>query len=269
MKSIQLSAPIEPLVGVRFFVALLGTGFVADALMLFSKGLFNFGVVLPFVAGILMVIWAWRTQRWRAWLAQHPRLKFWWQVSCGLFWVGLLSVALFFVWISRVPTLATDAPSPRAVLILGTGTPNCMASPALAARLDEGISMASKWPQALIVVSGGLDWRRDCTEGKVMGDYLRARGVRADRIIQEEKSTSTHENLVFSRFLIQQRGVTPMDAITIVTSDFHTQRTERIARRAGYQQVRLVGVPTPIYLRYNAWLREYFAFISGALLGEY
>jgi hypothetical protein len=29
-----------------------------------------------------------------------------------------------------------------------------------------------------------------------------------------------------------------------------------------------VGAATPLYLRYNAWLREYFALASGRLLGE-
>jgi hypothetical protein len=32
--------------------------------------------------------------------------------------------------------------------------------------------------------------------------------------------------------------------------------------------VQIVGAPTPLYLRYNAWLREYFANASSLLLGE-
>lgn len=253
----------------RLLGALLGLALLTDALALLGMGLFNFGVVLPLLMGGALVTWAWKAARWRAWLAQRPRRQFWWRVACGLLLAWLASVALFFARIAQVGTTEPAGSPPRAVLILGSGTPNCSASPALAARLDKGVELAARWPEALIAVSGGQDWGRHCTEGQVMGDYLRARGVPAARIVQEEKSTSTNENLRFSQEVLLQRGVTPQDPIAIVTSDFHTLRTERIARRAGYAQVRLAGVPTPLYLRYNAWLREYFAFISGWLLGEY
>ncbi len=55
----------------------------------------------------------------------------------------------------------------------------------------------------------------------------------------------------------------------LVTSDFHVMRAERIAGKAGFRSVSSVAAPTPRYLRYNAWLREYFAYISGWLLREY
>ena len=58
------------------------------------------------------------------------------------------------------------------------------------------------------------------------------------------------------------------DPVVVVTSDFHTLRAQAIARRQGWQQVQAVGAPTPLYLRYNAWLREYFALASSRLLGE-
>ena len=50
---------------------------------------------------------------------------------------------------------------------------------------------------------------------------------------------------------------------------FHVPRSLRIARQAGYAQVRAAGAPTPRHLRWNAWLREYFAFASSRALGEF
>ena len=55
----------------------------------------------------------------------------------------------------------------------------------------------------------------------------------------------------------------------LVTSDFHTLRAGLIARRAGYTAVTTLGADTPLYLRYNIWLREYFAFLSSWALNEY
>lgn len=253
----------------HLLVALLGSALLIDALALLGMGLFNFGVVLPLLIGGVLVVWAWQAPRWRAWRAERPRCQTVWRVACGLFLAWLVSVGLFFMHVARVGT--TDRPdwAPRAILILGSGTPNCSASPALAARLDRGVELAAMWPAALVAVSGGQDWGRHCTEGQVMGDYLRARGVPAARIVQEEKSTSTHENLRFSQEILSRHGVSRQARIAIVTSDFHTLRTARIASHTGYAEVEVVGAPTPLYLRYNAWLREYFAFISGWLLGEY
>ena len=62
----------------------------------------------------------------------------------------------------------------------------------------------------------------------------------------------------------------PLSApIAIVTSDFHTLRAAAIAKKLGYQNVIMSSAETPLNTRYNAWLREYFAFISGWILQEY
>lgn len=121
-----------------------------------------------------------------------------------------------------------------------------------------------------MVVSGGVDFAESRSEGQIMGDYLRAKGLAASRIAQEQRSTSTEQNLLFSRAVLQQRGIAvERTQVEIVTSDFHTLRARWIARRAGYAHVRAVGAPTPLYVRYNAWLREYFAVLSGFVLREF
>jgi hypothetical protein len=47
------------------------------------------------------------------------------------------------------------------------------------------------------------------------------------------------------------------------------RRALGIARKAGFNEVFGVGADTPLYLRFNAWLREYFASISSWILREY
>jgi uncharacterized SAM-binding protein YcdF (DUF218 family) len=63
--------------------------------------------------------------------------------------------------------------------------------------------------------------------------------------------------------------VTPHDGILIVSSDFHVLRARMIARRLGWSSVQTAGATTPLYIRYNDWLREYFSFIKGFLLRMY
>lgn len=154
-------------------------------------------------------------------------------------------------------------------MVLGSGTPRCQVSPTLAERLKVARQWAQRLPQAPVVVSGGKDLWLDCTESAVMQTWLVQHGVDATRIVQELRSTSTAENLQFSQALLAARGMDAAQPVLIVTSDFHQLRARWIARRAGFTQVRSAGGPTPLYLRGNAYLREYFAFISGWLLGEY
>ena len=89
------------------------------------------------------------------------------------------------------------------------------------------------------------------------------------RILKEQQSTSTALNLANSAQLLAQHGINKNTTIAIVTSDFHTLRAAAIAKKQGYKHVIMVNAPTPLATRYNAWLREYFAYISGAVLAEY
>lgn len=62
--------------------------------------------------------------------------------------------------------------------------------------------------------------------------------------------------------MLQAQGLGLDSAVAVVTSDFHTLRAQRIARKMGHTRARAVAAPTPLYIRYNAWLREYFAMTS-------
>lgn len=254
----------------RIGLALSGAVLLADATALMTIGLFNFGIVLPGCIGAAFLLLAWQWPRVAHWRAARRSRQHLWQAACIAFAVWLATVAVFFYKIHRNTEAVIPQSSPvKAIIILGSGTPNCVASPTLVARLDLGLRQAQLWPQAKVAVSGGQDFGLRCREADIMAEYLIARGVAADRLIREGRSTSTEENLVFSRRLLEEQGVAATDPIVVVTSDFHVRRAVRIARKAGFGEVVGVGAGTPLYLRYNAWLREYFAAISGWALREY
>lgn len=102
-----------------------------------------------------------------------------------------------------------------------------------------------------------------------MADYLAGHGVPRGRMLLEENSTSTETNLAFSRRLLEENGIAPTARMLLITSDFHLLRAERIAAKVGLGNMIGVAAPTPLYLRYNAWLREYFATLSSWMLGEF
>lgn len=106
-------------------------------------------------------------------------------------------------------------------------------------------------------------------EALVMSRYLKQHfHITKDRMILEDKSTSTELNLKNSKPLLEQAHISVNQPIAIVTSDFHTPRAAAIAKKQGYTQVYMVAAETPLITRYNAWLREYFAYASGWLLNS-
>ena len=255
---------------IRLTLALIGAVLLGDAVALMSLGLFNFGIVLPGSIGIAFLLLALCWGRVARWRAAGRRRQLLWRAAWTAFAVWLVTVGVFFHGIRNGMGASVPAGTPiKAIIVLGSGTPNCQASPALTARLDQGLVQAQRWPAAKVVVSGGQDFGLHCTEADIMADYLIARGVAAGRLIREGRSTSTEENLVFSRRLLEEQGADATGSIIVVTSDFHVRRAAGIARKAGFNEVFGVGADTPLYLRFNAWLREYFASISSWILREY
>lgn len=255
---------------IRLTLAMVGAVLLGDAVGLMSLGLFNFGIVLPGSIGIAFLLLALYWDRVARWREAGRRRQLLWRVAWSAFAVWLVTVGVFFHGIRSGMGVSVPEGAPiKAIIVLGSGTPNCQASPALTARLDQGLVQARRWPAAKVVVSGGQDFGLHCTEADIMADYLIARGVAADRLIREGRSTSTEENLVFSRRLLAEQGVDATGSTIVVTSDFHVRRAVGIARKAGFSEVFGVGADTPLYLRFNAWLREYFASISSWILREY
>lgn len=257
-------------------MALLGSVLLGDALMLALRGVMNFGVVVPGVLGLAALALAVRWQTVARWRRTYPGAAWLWRAGWAILIVWLLSVAVFFRFLSHgahaptTPITPDAATPPAAILVLGSGSPNCEVSPTLKSRLDTGLALARQWPAVPVVVTGGRDFGGlDCTEAGLMADYLVRHGLAPQRVLREDRSTSTEENMRFSRQVLAQHGIGADAPLAMVTSDFHLLRAERIARKAGFGAVSGVAAPTPLYVRYNAWLREYFAYISGWALGEY
>ncbi|CAN7394546.1 YdcF family protein [Acidovorax sp. LjRoot118] len=265
------SRPRERWPLLRLACLLAGAVLLADGLVLMSMGLFSMGVTVPGALGLAlcMLTWGWHPLQARLGRAGWTRRA--WRAGWLLFLAWVASVALF--WnalagqVQAFNAAAGDVPL-KAIIVLGSGTPNGQPSPALRARLDKARELAAAHPAAWVVVSGGVDFGETASEGRIMGDYLRAQGMAADRILQEERSTSTELNLRYSLPLLQAKGLGLTSPMAVVTSDFHTVRAQRIARKIGYTQSVAAAAPTPLYLRYNAWLREYFATASSWILGE-
>lgn len=147
------------------------------------------------------------------------------------------------------------------ILILGAGLRGDQPSLTLVERLDTAIECDNG---EIFVVSGGQGWNETIPEAEAMAKYLEEHGIPAERIIQEDRSTSTMENLRFSKPLIEADSGKPVSElhIKIISSDFHAFRAKMLAKRAGYTQVTASGAETPAMVAPSSYIREVFALVK-------
>ena len=119
-------------------------------------------------------------------------------------------------------------------------------------------------PGTKAVLSGGKGDGENISEAEAMYRYLTGHGIDGDRLIREEESTSTKENLEFS---CRKIGNTDC-SVGVVTNNFHVWRGAAIARKCGFREV--IMVPS----RYRSWRlfiyipREILAIIKDKLMGN-
>jgi uncharacterized SAM-binding protein YcdF (DUF218 family) len=244
-------------------IGLAGAVLFIDGAWLMALDKINFGTVLPAFVGAAMLLWALQRRAWQRVLARSGLLTVIWRLTVFGFALWLLSVAVFFAWLGARSPL-TPSTEPRVIVSLGSGLMNSQPTPTLMARLDVVLALAQRYPNAQVMTTGGLGRGQSITEAQAMANYLISKGLAPQRLLLETRSTSTYENMVFARALLP-----PDTPILITSSDFHLPRVEKIAQRIYLNVVGTSAAPTPLNIRYNVWLREYFAFISGWLLGEY
>ena len=152
------------------------------------------------------------------------------------------------------------------VIVLGAGLRGEAVGLHLANRLDMAVHYLAQNSEALVVVTGGLGSAALITEAEAMERYLVARGVVPGRIIQEDMSTSTYENLAFARDILEGHFPDGFRA-ALITNDFHIYRAVRTAGRIGID-VYGVGAPTPLRAIPVNYLREMLAVAHMWVFGQ-
>lgn len=149
------------------------------------------------------------------------------------------------------------------VVVLGSGLINgTTVPPLLASRLDRGrkehARLSRRGRRPVLLASGGQGGDEKLPESHAMADYLVAHGFPGDLIEREDRSTTTEENLTFSKALMEKAN--PAYRCVIVTNNYHVFRAAVTARRAGVRG-HVVGAPTAAYFWPSAMLREFVALL--------
>lgn len=150
------------------------------------------------------------------------------------------------------------------VIILGARLYGDIPSPALLERLKVANDYLIRNEDVKVIVSGGQGPDEYIPEAKAMEKYLVENGVKRDRIIIEDKSTSTFENLKMSLDKIADVDDKNNLSILIATNSYHVFRAKFLAKRLG---VTAYGLPAkiPPSVILPSYIREYFAVIKSFL----
>ena len=254
----------------RIFAVFAALVLIADCGILLLDQQIHFGTVLPFLIGWVVLLALVFRQHINHFLNHHATLRKLWKMGWGLFGIWLITLLAFFGYLQYHSHQQQQVQPARAILVLGSGLVKNQPSPILKTRLDRAAEVAQQIPEALIIMTGGLGYQQHISEAEVMRDYLvQNYQIPASQIGLEDASTSTELNLVNAKPILKQHEIDLKASIAIVTSDFHLPRAIAIAHKQGYYQVQGYAAPTPLATRYNAWFREYFAYISGWILQEY
>lgn len=89
-----------------------------------------------------------------------------------------------------------------------------------------------KFPQAKLIMSTGDNQGLGIANSGIMKTYALSLGIPEDKIIEEDKSLNTYENLLFCREIINKEGFRQP---TVVTLDLHSRRTVAIANKLGWK----------------------------------
>ena len=130
----------------------------------------------------------------------------------------------------------------------------------LANRLDLALKLFHKsGDNALMVVSGGRGHDETVSEAAAMRGYLLEKGVPKEKILMEDQSHSTGENLRFTDQLLLERG--GGGRIALVTSGYHVFRCLWIAHELSFRCTGF-GAPVAAYYWPSAVIREFVAVYS-------
>ena len=154
------------------------------------------------------------------------------------------------------------------VIVLGAQVRGTRITKSLRYRLDIALEYLEENPSAKVIVSGGQGSGEDISEAAAMKGYLIERGLEAERILLEDRSVNTAENIRFSKELIEADGGSEEASVVIATNSFHVFRALRIAAKQGLTQVSGLSARNDQILMASYYVRECLAIIKDFLWGN-
>ncbi len=151
------------------------------------------------------------------------------------------------------------------VIVLGCQVIGNSPSIMLNERINACYEYLTVCPDSTVILSGGQGSDERISEAECMYRALTGKGIPGSRLIKEDKSTSTRENLLFSKKIIQEENLS--DHILIITSGFHCYRATYFASKLGLKPD-TYSAKTHWYLLPTFYMREICAIIAQCIFSK-
>ena len=150
------------------------------------------------------------------------------------------------------------------LVVLGARVLDGVPGRTFAHRLNFARAYLAANPRTRCVVCGGQGSDETVSEARAGADYLLMRGIDSCRILLEDKSYSTAQNISNAMAFVNA----DTETVGVVTSSYHVARSLAIARKAGMRRVCGVSVGSTERFPLHDMVRESFAWAKDVLAGN-
>lgn len=165
-------------------------------------------------------------------------------------------VSAFAVTMNSIVSYAKyTASDETTVVVLGCKVRGDTPSAMLYWRSSEAAKYLENNPNSVAILSGGKGDGENISEAECMFNIITDYGISEDRLFVEDKSTSTEENMRFSKEIIDDNNLST--DIAIATSDYHEKRASMIAKKNGLNSSSIPAYGD-MYSRPTFYTREVF-----------
>ena len=180
-------------------------------------------------------------------------------MNVSLIVISISITLLIGIVLIRIISFSTDEPDRNLdyIIVLGAQVRENGPSKTLLYRLKAAEKYLKENTGTICIVSGGRGKNEIMSEAEAMKRYLISAGIDENRIIMEDESTDTDENIRFSKKYIRDGA-----SVGLVTNDFHLCRGIFLCEKHGLKNVSPVRADSEPFYRPNNYFREALAFIK-------
>lgn len=233
---------------------------------------------------LLLVYGKWYYARNMAWIPRWVPVAVATTCTAGAVVFAALCLLVFF------GASSAERPGLDYVIVLGAKVKENTAGSSLKKRLDKAAEYAGENPDTFLVLSGGKGSEEQESEAAVMYEYLVNHGIRPEKLLLEERSESTVENIAYSRVVIENHrkqekkeqipftgkiasssyAVAPDKPLEVgvLTSNYHVYRSKMIAEKWGIEDVSSLSAPSDPILSVHFCVRECASILKDRLAGN-